>query len=125
MFNNKIMKRILAIISILLFLTSTKLYSQTVDNTNSIEEFIKTESKQGGKLDFKNTVEKYDGVFIAFDQILYNKKDFTILMWGAAVNQTGIKDFGKTQLLWEEINHRKLTEPELKALRKGFETKFK
>lgn len=39
-------------------------------------------------------------------------------MWGAAVNQTGIKDFEKAQLLWEEINHRKLTEPELKALKK-------
>lgn len=119
------MKKVLSIITILLFLGSTKLSSQTGKNiSNDIEEFIKTESKEGGKLDFKNTVEKYDGAFIAFDKVLYNKKDFTILMWGAAVNQTGIKDFEKIQLLWEEINHRKLTEPELKALKKGFETKL-
>ena len=72
----------------------------------------------------KNTVEKYDGAFVAFDGIMYNKKDFTILMWGASVNQVGIKDFAKTQSLWEEINNRKLTEPELKALKKGYETKF-
>lgn len=91
---------------------------------NNIEEYIKTESKEGGKLDFKNTVEKYDGAFVAFDGIMYNKKDFTILMWGASVNQVGIKDFAKTQALWEEINNRKLTEPELKALKKGFETKL-
>ncbi|MCJ7933343.1 MAG: hypothetical protein MUW56_06810 [Chryseobacterium sp.] len=50
------------------------------DNENSsIEEYIKTESK-GGKLDFKNTVEKYDGAFINFDGIMYSKKDFAILM---------------------------------------------
>ncbi len=119
------MKRILSTITILLFLVSTKLSSQIVKNTNTdLEEFIKTESKEGGKFDFKNTVEKYDGAFIAFDKVLYNKKDFTILMWGAAVHQTGIKDFEKAQLLWEEINHRKLTEPELKALKKGVETKL-
>lgn len=89
-----------------------------------IEEYIKAESK-GGKLDFKNTVEKYDGAFINFDGILYNKKDFTILMWGAAVKEAGITELSKAQLLWQEINERTLTEPELKALQKGFETKFK
>jgi hypothetical protein len=91
---------------------------------DSIEEYIKIESKEGGKLDFKNTVEKYDGAIVAFDGIMYNKKDFTILMWGASVNKIGIKDFAKTQALWEEIYNRKLTEPELKALKKGFETKL-
>lgn len=94
------------------------------DNENSnIEEYIKTESK-GGKLDFKSTVEKYDGAFINFKGILYNKKDFAILMWGAAVKKNGIKELNKAQSLWQEINERKLTEPELKALQKGFETEF-
>ncbi|WP_121459949.1 hypothetical protein [Chryseobacterium defluvii] len=94
------------------------------DNENSnIEEYIKTESK-GGKLDFKNTVEKYDGAFINFEGVLYNKKDFAILMWGAAVKKNGIKELNKAKLLWQEINERELTEPELKALRKGFETNF-
>ncbi|SHL55967.1 hypothetical protein SAMN05444360_102322 [Chryseobacterium carnipullorum] len=93
------------------------------DENSSIENYIKSESK-GGKLDFKNTVEKYEGAFINFDGIMYNKKDFAILMWGAAVKKTGITELNKAKLLWEEINERNLTEPELKALRKGFETKF-
>ncbi|MEJ5105075.1 hypothetical protein [Chryseobacterium sp. MYb328] len=93
------------------------------DDDLNIEEYIKTESK-GGKLDFKNTVEKYDGTLINFDGTLYNKKDFAILMWGAAVKKTGITELNKAQLLWEKIYERNLTEPELKALRKGFETKL-
>lgn len=94
------------------------------DNENStLENYIKTESK-GGKLDFTNTVEKYEGTFINFDGIMYNKKDFAILMWAAAVKKTGIAELNKAQSLWQEINERNLTYPELKALRKGFETKF-
>lgn len=93
------------------------------DENSIIENYIKTESK-GGKLDFKNTVEKYEGAFINVDGILYNKKDFAILMWGAAVKKTGITELSKAQILWQEINERNLTEPELRALRKGFETKL-
>lgn len=92
------------------------------DENSNLENYIKTESK-GGKLDFKNTVEKYEGAFINFDGILYNKKDFAILMWAAAVKKTGITEINKAQSLWQEINERDLTEPELKALRKGFEKK--
>lgn len=101
-----------------------KIINNPDDENSNIEKYIKTESK-GGKLDFKNTVEKYDGAFINFDGILYNKKDFAILMWGAAVKKTGITELNKAQLLWQEINERNLTDPELKALQKGFETKFK
>lgn len=92
------------------------------ENLN-IEEYIKTESK-GGKLDFKDNVEKYEGTLINFDGVLYNKKDFAILMWGAAVKKIGITEVNKAQLLWQKIYERNLTEPELKALRKGFETKL-
>lgn len=45
-------------------------------------------------------------------------------MWGAAVKKMGIKELNKAQQLWQEINDRNLTEPELKALQKGFETKL-
>lgn len=93
------------------------------DENSTLENYIKTESK-GGKLDFKNTVEKYEGAFINFNGIMYNKKDFAILMWGAAVKKTGITELNKAQSLWQEINERNLTAPELKALQKGFETKF-
>lgn len=91
---------------------------------SDIDQYIKAESKDGGKLDFKNQVEKYESAFIAFDGIMYSKKDFTILMWGASVKKIGIKDFSRAQNIWEQINNKKLTEPELKALKKGFETKF-
>ena len=100
-----------------------------VSNENSADEtldkYIEAESQEGGKLDFKDTVEKYDGAFIAFDQIMYNKKDFAILMWGASVKKTGLKNFVKAQNLWMKINKRKLTEPEIKAMKIGFETDFK
>lgn len=55
---------------------------------------------------------------------MYNKKDFSILMWGASVRKIGIKDFSKAQNIWEQINSKKLTEPELNVLKKGFEAKF-
>jgi len=45
-------------------------------------------------------------------------------MWGAAVKKSGITELNNAQSLWEEINERKLSEPELKALKKGFETKY-
>jgi hypothetical protein len=87
-------------------------------------EVYRTESKEGGKLDFKSRFEKHEGAFIAFDGVMYNKKDFSILMWGASVRKIGIKDFSKAQNIWEQINSKKLTEPELNALKKGFEAKF-
>lgn len=105
-------------------ITQEKIINNHSEKNSNIEEYIKTQSK-GGELDFKNTVEKYDGALINFDGILYNKKDFAILMWGAAVKKVGITELNKAQLLWQEINERTLTEPELKALRKGFETEFK
>ncbi|MCD9855248.1 hypothetical protein LUD75_11050 [Epilithonimonas sp. JDS] len=92
--------------------------------SDNVEAYIITESKKGGKLDFTDTVEKYDGAFVSFADILYNKKDFAILLWGASVSREGLKDYDKARMLWEKINSRKLTEPELKALKKGFETKF-
>lgn len=100
-----------------------KIIDNRTNEKPNIEEYIKTESK-GGKLDFKDTVEKNNGALINFEGILYNKKDFAILMWGAAVKKIGISELSKAQLLWQEINERNLTEPELKALQKGFETKL-
>ena len=92
--------------------------------TINLEEYIKKESK-GGKFDFKNQVEKNESPFILFDGIMYNKKDFAILLWSAAVKKAGISDLENAKNLWETINERKLTEPEYKSLKKGFETNFK
>lgn len=102
----------------------TEIENKKNTEKNNVEEYIRTESKEGGKLDFKSRFEKHEGAFIAFDGVMYNKKDFSILMWGASVRKIGIKDFSKAQNIWEQINSKKLTEPELNALKKGFEAKF-
>lgn len=91
---------------------------------NRLEEYIKSESKEGGKFDFKKRLENSEGL-IAYESILYNKKDFAILMWSAAVKSLGYNDFDKAKDLWININGRELTEPELKAFKKGFEIKLK
>lgn len=91
---------------------------------NRLEEYIKSESKEGGKFDFKKKLEDSEGL-IAYESILYNKKDFAILMWSAAVKSLGYNDFDKAKDLWKSINGRELTEPELKAFKKGFEIKLK
>lgn len=89
-----------------------------------IKAYIKTESI-GGKLDFSKAVDKeYATSLIRFGDTMYNKKDFTILLWGAKVSALGIDSLDETFRLWEEINQRALTEPEKKALKTGFEAKF-
>ena len=90
-----------------------------------ITKFIKDESV-GGKLDFTRTSEEQakGAYFILFDKIAYNKKDFAILLWSAKVKSLGIENLSNIIQLWEEIHDRKLTDPEKKALKKGFEIKL-
>jgi hypothetical protein len=91
------------------------------------ENYIKKESI-GGKLDFTKKVEAQykDAPFIRFgdSNILYNKKDFAILLWAANVRNLGIESFDQAVKIWEEIYKRTLTDPEKKALKAGFEAKF-
>ncbi len=89
------------------------------------ESYIKKESI-GGKLDFTKSIEeKYrEAPFIKFGDTLYNKKDFTILLWAANVRNLGIESFDQALKIWEEIYKRSLTDPEKKALKIGFEAKF-
>lgn len=105
---------------LLVFFTSF-CYAQKEDLIKSIKE-----ESVGGSLDFAKTIEeKYSSApFIRFGDILYNKKDFAILMWGAKVKTLGIELLDEAIKLWEEINKKKLTIPESKALKIGFETKF-
>ncbi len=90
-----------------------------------ITDYVKTESN-GGKLDFTKVAEEQaqGAYFIRFDNVLYNKKDFAILLWGTAVKSLGIEKIEEAVKLWEEINKRLLTEAEKKALKTGFETKI-
>lgn len=109
-----------AFILVIIFCTSF-CFAQKQD----LKKTIKEESI-GGSLDFTKTIEeKYSSApFIRFGDILYNKKDFAILFWGTKVKYLGIESLDEAVKLWEEIHERKLTKPESKALKTGFETKL-
>lgn len=106
-----------------IYLTMLILFNITISfsQVNEISSYIKNESI-GGKLDFTKVVVEYKSHFIAYEKIMYNKKDFAILLWGNKVKELGLKSLNEIIELWEEINNRKLTAPELKALKVGFET---
>ena len=108
---------------ILIFLIFTSFIGNAQDN--EISKFIKAESI-GGKLDFTKVAEEQaqGSYFVLYEDILYNKKDFAILMWGAKVKSLGIENIKTVNKLWEEINRRDLTDAEKRALKKGFELKM-
>lgn len=85
-------------------------------------EYIKKETI-GGELDFNIVLEKEKQSLILYEGIAYNKKDFAIFLWGKKVKIIGINSSKKATKLWEEINKRSLTEPEKKALIRGFDSK--
>lgn len=85
-------------------------------------EYIEKETI-GGKLDFKMGLE--DNKMYVYNGIGYNKKDFSILLWGQAIKRLGIPSLKKVTKLWEEINKRSLTGPEKRALIRGFEEDMK
>lgn len=89
---------------------------------NEISEYIKQETI-GGKLDFTKIVEEQaqGAPFIRHENTLYNKKDFSILMWAAKVKSLGIENLETAYSLWQEINKKDLSEAEKRALKKGFE----
>lgn len=84
-----------------------------------VTDYIKKETV-GGKLDFALKMANDEKSFYAYDKIIYNRKDFAILLWGQYAKQNGITSSKKARELWEEIMNRKLTKPEKKALNRGF-----
>jgi len=110
------------IILILFVLISHLSISQEVSSKQI--EYIKQETI-GGKLDFELKMKNDDRSFYMYDRIMYNRKDFGIFLWGAAVKRSGISSHKKAIKLWEEIKKRELTKPEKKALIKGYKTKVK
>jgi len=104
-----------------------ELAKQIVNGANEKEEiknpieYIKKETI-GGELDFNKVLEDNHSLLV-YDGIAYNKKDFAIFLWGKKVKMLGINSTKKATRLWEEINNRTLTEPEKKALIKGYESK--
>lgn len=102
-----------------------ELANQLISGNEEIKdpvEYIKKETI-GGKLDFNKVLENEKQTLFVYDGMAYNKKDFAIYLWGKKVKMIGIKSSKKAIKLWEEINKRTLTEPEIKALNNGFNSK--
>jgi hypothetical protein len=87
----------------------------------NISEYIRKESV-GGTLDFKKSLEKDEHVFFLYGSYAYNKKDFSIFLWGKKVKTLGLASSEKAIKLWQEIYIRQLTAPEERALVRGFDT---
>ena len=108
-------------ILILVLLASNISTSQEISK-EQLDEYLKIETI-GGKLDFELNMKADERPFYLYDRVMYNRKDFGIFLWGAAVKKLGINSHKKAIELWEEIKERKLSKPEKKALIKGYKTK--
>jgi len=109
-------------ISFLIF--STTIFSQTEQNIynqnkETILEYFRNETI-GGKLDFEANLKDDEAPFYRIGNILYNRKDYGILLWALAVKKTQKFSKKEAMKLWEEIKKRKLTKPEKKAFNKGY-----
>lgn len=109
-------------ISLLISITNTfgqteqSIYNQ---DKKTVLEYFRTESI-GGKLDFELKMKNDEAPFYRIENTLYNRKDFGILLWAQAIKRTNQFSIKKASKLWEEIKKRKLTKPEKKAFKKGF-----
>ena len=99
-----------------------ELASYLMNSQKKIEDPIKYIEKEtiGGKLDFFKALEKENQTFYNLGSVIYNKKDFSILLWGQSVKKIGIGSEKKAIKLWEKIHKRKLSKPEMRALKNGY-----
>ena len=96
--------------------TELSIYNQ---DKETVLEYFRAETN-GGKLDFFENLNVDDAPFYRIGNILYNRKDYSILLWAAAINKTEKFSKKEAMLLWEEIKERKLTKVEKKAFSIGF-----
>lgn len=111
------MKRFLLFCAIIL---STQTYAQQQLSADTVA-YIKKESAPGGELDFSRFVTDAEQIFV-FDGVAYNRKDFIYLIWAQKARSLGVRSADDAIALRSEIDKRKLTEPEIKALTKGYNT---
>ena len=114
------MKTIALSILGLLFTVSVQAQQLSTRTPADLIGYIKTETV-GGALDFKLQLE--DNKLYGYDGFAYSKKDFSIFLWGKAVEKLGIRSVKKAIVIWEEAYGQKLTKPEKKALIRGFRSK--
>jgi hypothetical protein len=96
--------------------TEKSIYNQ---NKETVLEYFRAETN-GGKLDFESNLKDGKSPFYKIGNILYNRKDYGILLWAMAIKKTGKLSKKEAINLWEEIKKRKLTKPEKNAFKKGF-----
>ena len=96
-----------------------RLTSKDQSQREELKEYIRAETI-GGKLDFRVALSKEPQQYFSRHGISYDKNDFSVLLWGGAVRMLGLHSVDSAVVLWEEIQQRRLTNSESKALRKGF-----
>ena len=96
-----------------------QLVGKTRSQTEELKEYIRTETI-GGTLDFEVALAKEPRQYFSRDGVVYNKSNFSVLLWGGAVRMLGMPSVENAMLLWEEIQQRPLTRPESQALKEGF-----
>jgi len=64
---------------------------------------------------------KLDGEFFKVTGVIYNRRDFGLLLWGATVKKLGVRNADEALELYEEIRSEELDDPGRRALRRGFE----
>ena len=111
------MKRFLLLCCIIL---STQTYAQQQLSADTVA-YIKKESTPGGELDFSRYLTVSEEFFV-FDGVAYNRKDFIYIIWAQKARSLGVRSADDAVALRSEIDKRKLTEPEIKALTKGYNT---
>lgn len=113
------------LITLALLIFSTLTFSQNEQSIyNQDKETVLKyfrEETNGGKLDFEMKLKDDEAPFYLIDRIMYNRKDYGILLWAQAIKQTNKFSKKDAIKLWEEIKNRKLTKPEKKAFKKGFD----
>ncbi len=99
---------------------------QSIYNQNKkiVLEYFRAETIDG-KLDFELKMKDDEAPFYRLGNILYNRKDFGILLWAQAIKQTEKFSLKESIKLWEDIKQRKLSKPEKRAFKKGFSMELK
>lgn len=112
-------------LTLLLLMTFCLTYGQTEQQNiynqdkETVIKYFREETIKG-KLDFELKMKNDEAPFYRVGNILYNRKDFGILLWAQAIKQSKKFSIEEAIKLWEEIKHRKLNKPEKRAFKKGF-----
>lgn len=113
-----------SLITLLFLAVSTVAVSQTQvsiydQDKETVLRYFKTETI-GGRLDFEAKMKEDKAPFYLIENTMYNRKDYSILLWAQAIKRTNKLKKNEAIKLWEEIKQRRLTKAEKRAFLKGF-----